>query len=78
MTRSSFAWARPVEFEFHHLAVDENDVVMADWTITVERRRDRVAVQWRGMSVCGIADGRIGWWREYYEDPVALGQAARG
>ena len=78
MARSSFAWARPVEFEFHHVAVGEPDVVMADWTITVERRRDGVAVQWRGMSVCGIADGRIRWWREYYEDPVALGQAARG
>jgi len=88
MVRSSFAWARPVEFEFHHLAVGEPDetslamstsgVVMADWTITAERRRDGVAVQWRGMSVCGIGDGRIRWWREYYEDPVALGRAARG
>ena len=78
MTRSSFGWARPVDFTFHHLAVGEDDVVMADWTITVERRSDGAAVSWRGMSVCAIADGRIRWWRGYYEDPVALGKAARG
>jgi uncharacterized protein (TIGR02246 family) len=78
MARSSFAWARPVSFEFHHLAVAEPDVVMADWTITVERRTDGAEVRWRGMSVCAIADGRIRWWREYYEDPVGLGKAARG
>jgi uncharacterized protein (TIGR02246 family) len=78
MARSSFAWARPVDFEFHHIAVGDDDVVMADWTITVERRHDGTPVQWRGMSVCAIGDGRIRWWREYYEDPVALGAAARG
>ena len=77
MTRSSFAWARPREFEFHHLAVGGDDVVMADWTITVERRSDGASISWRGMSVCTIVDGRITWWREYYEDPVALGKAAR-
>jgi ketosteroid isomerase-like protein len=82
MSRRSFEWAKPVSFEFHHLAVGEGDgdgdVVMADWTITVERRSDRQQVTWRGMSVCGIVDDRIAWWREYYEDPVGLGKAARG
>jgi ketosteroid isomerase-like protein len=78
MARSSFGWARPVDFEFHHVAVGESDVVMADWTITVERRRDGAAITWRGMSSCTMVDGRITWWREYYEDPVALGRAARG
>jgi len=78
MARGSFAWAKPVEFEFHHIAVGDPEVVMADWTITVERRSDGATVQWRGMSTCAIADGRIRWWREYYEDPVALGKAARG
>ncbi len=78
MARRSFDWARPISFEFHHLAVGDGDVVMADWTISVERRSDGAPVTWRGMSVCGIVDGRIAWWRECYEDPVALGRAARG
>ena len=42
------------------------------------RRADHVPVTWRGMSVCGIRDDRIAWWREYYEDPVALSKAAKG
>jgi ketosteroid isomerase-like protein len=78
MSRRSFEWARPLSFEFHNLTVGEGDgegdVVMADWTITVERRSDGVPVTWRGMSVCGIVDDRIAWWREYYEDPVGLGK----
>ena len=78
MSRRSFEWARPVSFEFHNLAVGDDDVVMADWTITVERRSDGAPVTWRGMSVCRIVDDRIAWWREYYEDPVGLGKAARG
>jgi ketosteroid isomerase-like protein len=78
MARRSFEWAKPVAFDFHHVAVDDDDVVMADWTITVERRSDGVRVTWRGMSVCRIVEGRIAWWREVYEDPVALGKAARG
>jgi len=77
MARGSFAWARPVSFEFHHLAAD-GDVVLADWTIAVERRSDGARVEWRGMSACRLAGDRIAWWREYYEDPVALGKAARG
>jgi len=78
MSRRSFEWARPVSFEFHHVAVGSDDVVMADWTITVERRSDGRPVTWRGMSSCRIVDGRIATWREYYEDPVSLGKAARG
>lgn len=82
MSRRSFEWARPLSFEFHHLAVGEgdgrDDVVMADWTITVARRSDGQSVTWRGMSACRIVDDRIVWWREYYEDPVGLGKAARG
>jgi ketosteroid isomerase-like protein len=78
MSRRSFEWAKPVSFEFRNLAVGDDEVVMADWTITVERRSDGAPVTWRGMSVCRIVDDRIAWWREYYEDPVALGKAARG
>jgi limonene-1,2-epoxide hydrolase len=75
LAAGSFAWARPVDFDVHHLAVD-GEVVLADWTITVERRSDQVPVTWRGMSACRLApDGRIVWWREYYEDPVGLHKA---
>jgi limonene-1,2-epoxide hydrolase len=76
MVRQSFAWAKPREFEFHHLAVD-GDVVLADWTISVERRHDGGVVEWRGMSAAELRAGRIVWWREYYEDPQALAKAAR-
>jgi ketosteroid isomerase-like protein len=72
LAAGSFSWARPVAFDFHHLAVD-GDVVLADWTITVERRSDGAPVAWRGMSACALdADGLIVWWREYYEDPQGL------
>lgn len=77
MVRGSFGWAAPKTFEVHHLAVD-GDVVLADWTITVERRTDGTPVTWRGMSACELADERIVWWREYYQDPVGLARAARG
>ena len=77
MTRMSFQWAKPKAFDFHHLAVGDDDVVMCDWTITVERRADHADVTWRGMNVCQLRDGRIAWWREYYQDPAALQHAAR-
>jgi uncharacterized protein (TIGR02246 family) len=77
MVRSSLSWAKPRTFGVHHLAVD-GDVVLADWTITVERRADGEPVSWRGMSACELAGGRIVWWREYYQDPAALVRAARG
>jgi uncharacterized protein (TIGR02246 family) len=77
MARGSFAWARPLSFDFHHLAAD-GDVVFADWTIAVERRSDATRIEWRGMSVCELRDDVIAWWREYYEDPGALAKAARG
>jgi len=75
MVRQSFAWARPAAFDVHHVGVD-GDVVLADWTITVERRADGEPVTWRGMSACELRDGRIVWWREYYQDPAALAAAA--
>ena len=51
------------------------DVVLAEWTISAERRSDGAVVEWEGMSVCELRDGRISWWREYYDDPDALRQA---
>ena len=76
MVRGSLSWAKPVSFEVHHVGVD-GDVVLADWTITVSRRADGESVAWRGMSACELRDGRIVWWREYYQDPAALARAAR-
>ena len=77
MARGSFTWARPLSFDFHHIAAD-GGIVFADWTITVERRTDGARIAWRGMSVCELRDGVIAWWREYYADPGALAKAARG
>jgi hypothetical protein len=67
----SFAWARPVAFTVHHLAVID-DVLLAEWTIRAERRADRVLVEWHGMSACALGDdGLIRWWREYHRGPPA-------
>jgi hypothetical protein len=68
----SFAWAAPVSFDVHHLAVDgPNDIVFADWTIRARRREDDALVEWRGLSVCELRDGRISWWREHHLAPPA-------
>lgn len=70
MVEQSFAWARPVSFDVHHIAVD-GDIALAEWTIRVARRRDDVLYEWSGMSVCEVRDGRITWWREYHRAPPA-------
>lgn len=70
LVRASAARTRPVRFDFDHLAV-AGDVVLAEWTIAVARRDDGREVTWRGMSACGLRDGRIAWWREYW-NPLAL------
>jgi len=67
---ASFAWAAPVSFAVHHLAVeDDTSVVFADWTIRARRHEDGVVVEWRGLSVCEIHDGKIAWWREHHLAP---------
>ena len=66
----SLAAARPLRFDVWHLAVRE-DVVMAEWTIAIERRESGARIEWRGMSVAEMRDGRIAVWREYW-DPAAL------
>ena len=72
LVQASFAWAAPVSFEVHHLAVDEaTGIVFADWTIRARRRGDEVLVEWRGLSVCELRDGRIAWWREHHLAPPA-------
>jgi ketosteroid isomerase-like protein len=68
LVERSFAWARPVSFDVHALAVD-GDVVLAEWTLRAVRRDDGVTVEWSGMSACALRDGRISWWREYHQRP---------
>jgi limonene-1,2-epoxide hydrolase len=72
LVEASFAWAAPVSFDVHHLAVDPDaSVVFADWTLRAYRRDDDVTVEWRGLSVCELRDGRIAWWKEYHLAPPA-------
>jgi limonene-1,2-epoxide hydrolase len=70
MVERSLVALRPVSFDFHALAVD-GPLVLAEWTIALEWRADGRALSYRGMSVCELVDGRIRWWREFY-DPAAL------
>jgi len=72
LVEASFAWAAPVSFDVHHFAVDEAaGIVFGDWTIRTRRRDDDVIVEWRGLSVCELRDGRIAWWREHHLAPPA-------
>ncbi|MGO9877706.1 MAG: nuclear transport factor 2 family protein [Acidimicrobiia bacterium] len=72
LVEASFAWAAPVSFDVHHFAVDEAaGIVFGDWTIRARRRDDDVIVEWRGLSVCELRDGRIAWWREHHLAPPA-------
>jgi limonene-1,2-epoxide hydrolase len=69
---ASFAWAAPVSFDVHHRAIDPDaSIVFADWTIRAYRRDDDVTVEWHGLSVCELRDGRIRWWKEYHLAPPA-------
>jgi ketosteroid isomerase-like protein len=51
-----------------------DDVVLAEWEIEAEHRASGARLRWRGMSAAGYRDGRIMWWREYW-NPAALGVA---
>jgi limonene-1,2-epoxide hydrolase len=65
LLEQSFTWAEPVSFDVHALAVD-GDRVLSDWTIRARRRADAVVVEWHGLSICELHDGRITWWREHH------------
>jgi ketosteroid isomerase-like protein len=71
LVRRSFAWARPRSFEFHHLAVGDDGVVLSEWTIRTQRVDDGGVSEWRGMSACALRGDRIQWWRECW-DPAQL------
>ena len=70
MVEQSFAWATPVSFDVHALAVYEENL-LADWTIRARRREDDVVFEWSGLSICELRDGRITWWREHHLAPPA-------
>jgi limonene-1,2-epoxide hydrolase len=65
LVRQSAGFGKPVRFDFHRIAVD-GAVVLAEWTIAVEQRADGRRREWDGMSACEVRDGRIVWWREYW------------
>jgi limonene-1,2-epoxide hydrolase len=70
LVEGGFEWAAPVSFDVHHLAFD-GAVALADWTIRARRREDDALIEWRGLSVCELRDGKIVWWREHHLAPPA-------
>jgi limonene-1,2-epoxide hydrolase len=65
LVRQSFAFSRPLRFDFAHIAV-HGTAVLAEWTIAVERRDSGQMLEWSGMSVAEIRDAAITMWREYW------------
>ena len=65
LAAGSFTWARPVDFEFHHLAVD-GDVVLCEFSGAGERP-DGTRFAWDGMGRGVLRDGLIAEWREYWD-----------
>jgi ketosteroid isomerase-like protein len=66
LVRRSNTVSRPLRFNVLHLAITGENVVLAEWVITVEYRETRQQITWRGMSRCTIRDGLITEWREYW------------
>ena len=77
LVRRSNAMTRPVRFNVLYLAVAGEDVVLAEWVITVEHRTSGQPITWRGMSRCTIRDGLIVEWREYWNPADLAGAAPR-
>jgi ketosteroid isomerase-like protein len=69
LVAAGFEWAEPVSFDVHHLAFDGDGVALADWTIRARRREDGELIEWRGLSVCEMRDGKITRWREHHLAP---------
>src|SRR5262249_42799039 len=70
LVRQSVAFSRPGRFDFEHIAV-HGALVLAPWSLAIERRDSAKRLEWRGMSVAEIHDGLIHTWREYW-NPAAL------
>ena len=75
LVRRSNEITRPLRFNVLHLALTGDDVVLAEWVITVEHRESRQQITWRGMSRCTIRDGLINEWREYWNPADVSGAA---
>jgi len=75
LVRRSHAVSRPLRFNVLHLAIAGENVVLAEWVITVEHRETRQQITWRGMSRCTLRDGLITEWREYW-NPADLAAAS--
>src|SRR5437899_12158950 len=76
LVRQAFAFARPLAFDFTHIAV-AGDVVLAEWRIAVERRAGGRRIEWWGMSVADVQGGRIRRWREYWNPADVAGASRR-
>jgi len=66
LVRKSNEATRPLRFNVLHLALAGDDIVLAEWVISVEHRVSGQQITWRGMSRCTIRDGLIVAWREYW------------
>lgn len=66
LVRRSNGVTRPLRFNVLHLALAGEDVVLAEWVITVEHRESHAQITWRGMSRCTMREGLITHWREYW------------
>jgi len=75
LVRRSNTATRPLRFNVLHLALAGEDVVLAEWVITVEHRESGQQITWRGMSRCTMRDGLIVEWREYW-NPADLAAAS--
>jgi limonene-1,2-epoxide hydrolase len=71
IVRHSMAFSRPLRFDFHHIAV-QGAMVLAEWVIAIERRDTGQRLEWPGMSIAEIHDGRIVAWREYWNPTLLL------
>ena len=71
MVEQSFAWAAPVSFDVHALAVDEENCAGGLDDPRPPRARTTSSSSGRGLSICELRDGRITWWREHHLAPPA-------
>jgi len=65
LVRRSLERARPVRFDFTHVAV-EGSMVLAEWVVAIEDRAGGRRREWWGMSVAEVHGGLLARWREYW------------
>ena len=62
--RRSYEQFRPVNWEFHDIAVHGSNV-LAEWTVTVEDRYTRATSTMNAMYISEVRNGVSTWIREY-------------